>query len=87
MTETIEQMAQRLLDSRGYIVVDGLEEHPIGHVFPKMARGICGPLQHPLVIVAPTDAEDMKGQHKFLNHRLPSPSYLLNRYFYRCIAE
>lgn len=86
MTETIEQLCQRILDARGYLVVSDTEELKPGQVSVKATNAQeFGILRCPLVCIAETDIEDLNRQRSLVGK--PPRQSLYGERHYRMIAE
>lgn len=87
MTETIEQIAQRLLDARGYLVISSEKIRTPGQVLPRINNATCNlpPIEHQVVVTQETTEQDFLEQLDII----PSAgkSMIPNRHYYRCIAE
>jgi hypothetical protein len=89
MKLSASQLAQRVLDEQGYLVIGTWARHKIGDVRPMlMAPGTKeGELNHPVVIIGISTLEEYMEQHRRFaptDLRLPVG---LAPYYYRAIAE
>lgn len=88
MDEGLEQLCQRIMDSRGYLVVETRRTLPLGVCDePLNGNGKYGLLRHRTVITMETTAEDWLAQHSIIGENYPPLWYLEDKHFYRVIAE
>lgn len=67
MSETIEQLCQRILNARGYLVVSDMLDHAPGTVLRAPTNGHeYGTLTCPLVCIAETNIKDVNAQRAFV---------------------
>ncbi len=90
MRKTPEQIAQRILDRRGYLVVATLEKYKKGQILDSLNHASQN--QWPdireakTVVVAVTDHADFMEQVRLAGHEPPSnPVFKFN--YYRVVAE
>jgi hypothetical protein len=79
----IEELANKLLQGRGYLVIGHDSKH---HVLPFViacADSPFGELDHPLALVVETDEADWKRQAEFLGLN----AGICHEYYYRALAE
>lgn len=84
---TIEEIANRCLQERGYIVGSSPLGDPfrVGEVLPEGSDGFFGDLRYPLVVVAQTDVEDAEAQDALFGWGINCRAWPSN--FYRLVAE
>lgn len=83
--ETIEQLCQRVMEKRGYLVITSSLEYPIGKVIPSiLSDRRRGELNSKTVVIAKTNVQDFMEQGQIAGF-VGSPD--LRDYFYRVIAE
>ena len=87
MTETVEQLCQRIMEARGYLVISGQKQHLPGEVIQRIANHLptVGPLDHPTVVIAETNEADYRAQSVVAGRLYRPPAY--GALFYRVIAE
>lgn len=67
MSETIEQLCQRIVNARGYLVVTDGMDHKLGTVLRQPNDALeCGTLRCPLVCIGETDIADVNAQRAFV---------------------
>jgi hypothetical protein len=89
MKLSASQLAQRVLDEQGYLVIGAWDRHKIGDVRPVlMAPGTKeGELKHPVVIIGISTHEEYLEQHRrFAPKGIRAPTGIVP-YYYRAIAE
>lgn len=84
MQETIEQVCQRILDARGYLVGAMHMKCNIGDIIPWI-HGESFSIDHPTVVTAETDADDFYKQRMMALGRRGSE--MKAPYYYRVTAE
>lgn len=80
---TIEQIAQELLDRRGYVVITSNNIHPPGKILKRLFSQTAE-LESSVVVVCKTTIDDYWEQHSMVPE---FTSKSIAPYFYRVIAE
>jgi hypothetical protein len=89
MKLSASQLCQRILDAQGYLVVGGWEVYAIGTVRPVLnVPGTKeGKLEHPVVIIGISTAEEYLEQHNRFAPKSMKPLVGVAPYYYRTTAE
>jgi hypothetical protein len=89
MKLSASQLAQRILDEQGYLVIGTWEAQKIGDVLPMLMVPATeeGELRHPVVIIGVSTLEEwMEQDRRFLPKGL-EPPVVIAPYYYRTTAE
>ena len=84
---TSEEEANELLQKQGFIVIGAVDPRPLkrGEIVPQVRHGGSGWLEHPVVVVGESNAEEWQRQRAYFG--LPPESIPEGSLFYRVVAE
>lgn len=88
--ETVEQICQRMMNTRKYLVIATINQHLPGDVIKtRFISDLWPDMEACLVITEPTDREDMRAQRVAmgLTPKMQTRPPYKHLYYYRTVAE
>jgi hypothetical protein len=84
---TSEEDANELLQKQGFLVIGAVNPRPLkrGEIVPHLRHGGTGWLNHPVVVIAESNAEEWQRQRAYFGH--PPEDIPEGSLFYRVVAE